>query len=220
MTRILHIIPTLDRGGAEKQLTLLAAGLQRAGHEVQVCCLTRGGPLECELEAAKVPVTIIGKRWKLDPFAYSRLKRHIVLFQPEIVHTWLFAANWYGRHAALQSGVPHILANERCVDRWKNWVHFGFDHYYARGTEKITTNSSGVVEFYANHGIAREKFVVIPNGIVPTDIPAQATDRTALLQDLGLPPQARLIAAVNRLWPQKAGKRFNLGVRSAPLRGG
>ena len=29
MRRILHIIPTLDRSGAEKQLTLLAAGLPR-----------------------------------------------------------------------------------------------------------------------------------------------------------------------------------------------
>ena len=35
--RILHIIPTLDRSGAEKQLTLLAAGLPRDEFDVHVC---------------------------------------------------------------------------------------------------------------------------------------------------------------------------------------
>jgi glycosyltransferase involved in cell wall biosynthesis len=43
--RILEIIPTLDRAGAEKQLTLLAAGLPADEFEVHVCALTRGGPL-------------------------------------------------------------------------------------------------------------------------------------------------------------------------------
>ena len=35
--RVLQIIPTLDRAGAEKQLCLLAAGLPRAEFEVHVC---------------------------------------------------------------------------------------------------------------------------------------------------------------------------------------
>jgi hypothetical protein len=43
--RILLIIPTLDRCGAEKQLTLLACGLPRDRFEVHVCVLTRDGPL-------------------------------------------------------------------------------------------------------------------------------------------------------------------------------
>ncbi len=43
--RILHIIPTLDRGGAEKQLVLLATRLPRDKFDVHVCTLTRSGPL-------------------------------------------------------------------------------------------------------------------------------------------------------------------------------
>jgi hypothetical protein len=70
--RILEIIPTLDRSGAEKQLSLLAAGLPRDEFEVHVCALTRGGPLEADLASAGVPTTVIGKRWKLDPAAFAR----------------------------------------------------------------------------------------------------------------------------------------------------
>ncbi|MBI3468525.1 MAG: glycosyl transferase family 1, partial [Planctomycetes bacterium] len=57
MYRILHVIPTLDRSGAEKQLTLLATGLPRDEFEVHVCALTRGGPLAEDLAAHDVPLT-------------------------------------------------------------------------------------------------------------------------------------------------------------------
>jgi glycosyltransferase involved in cell wall biosynthesis len=205
LPRILLIIPTLDRGGAEKQLTLLATGLHARGWDVHVCCLTRGGPWQATLAAAGVPVTIIGKPWKLDPLAFWRLKRYIAALQPDLVHTWLFAANSYGRAAALACGVKHVVAGERCVDPWKRSYELVIDRTLARRTERIVTNSSGVVDFYAQHRIPAEKFTVIPNGIAATESVA-ATDRPALLQELGLPTDSKLIGAVGRLWPQKRYK--------------
>lgn len=200
--RLLLIIPTLDRCGAEKQLTLLATGLPREKYDVHVCALTRGGPLlEC-LEEHDTPVTVIGKSWKVDPAAYLRLRKHIRRLAPEIVHTWIFAANAYGRFAAFGAGVKHVVAGERCVDQWKRGYEFTIDRYLARRTERIVTNSSGVREFYADHGIPADKFVVIPNGIRPFSPPEQ-TSREELLEELGLPSNARLIGAINRLWPQK-----------------
>ena len=200
--RILEIIPTLDRGGAEKQLTMLAANLPRDRFEVHVCALTRGGPLLEELQARDIPVIIIGKKWKIDPAAYYRLKRHIRELKPDLVHTWIFAANAYGRQAALAAGVKHVLAGERCVDPWKVWHELAIDRYLARRTERIVTNSSGVVEFYSSKGLPREKFVVIPNGIAPFSCKTPCT-RDELLAELGLPGNAVLIGAVGRLWPQK-----------------
>ena len=91
--RILHIIPSLDRAGAEKQMTLLVGGLPREAFEVHVCALTRGGPRQLELEAAGIPVTVIGKRFKVDPLAAWRLQRYVNRLRPDLVHTWLFAAN-------------------------------------------------------------------------------------------------------------------------------
>lgn len=203
--RILQIIPTLVRGGAEKQLALLAAGLSRDRFDVHVCVLTHSGPLEEDLRTAEVPLSFINKRWKIDPFAYWRLRKEIKRIQPDIVQTWLFAANAYGRQAAISADVKHILASERCVDPWKGSLQLSIDRVLAKKTERIITNSSGVQDFYAQQGLPSEKFVVIPNGIKPF-APAEAISRQQLLDELKLPSDARLIGAVGRLWPQKRVK--------------
>jgi hypothetical protein len=65
--RLLLVIPTLVRGGAEKQLALLAAGLPRDRFDVHVAVLTHTGPLEEQLRQAGIPVTVSGKRWKIEP---------------------------------------------------------------------------------------------------------------------------------------------------------
>jgi glycosyltransferase involved in cell wall biosynthesis len=200
--RLLLIIPTLVRGGAEKQLSLLARGLPRNEFQTHVAVLTHTGPLEAELRAAEVPVRVIGKRWKIDPFSYQRLLQHIRHLAPDIVHTWLFAANSYGRAAALRAGVKHIVGGERCVDPWKSAWQLTIDRMLARRTETIVTNSSGVKDFYVAHGLPADKFVIIPNGI-DAAIKPERGGREELLAELRLPPDARLIGAVGRLWPQK-----------------
>lgn len=167
--KILQIIPTLDRSGAEKQLVLLATNLPRDEFEVEVFALTRSGPLEEELRQANIPLTRINKRLKFDPFAMGRLKHEIRRFKPDLVHTWLFAANAYGRRAAISCGVKHLVAGERCVDPWKSWYHFFIDRRLEKKTDRIVTNSEGVREFYIEHGISPEKFVVIPNAVLPPD---------------------------------------------------
>jgi glycosyltransferase involved in cell wall biosynthesis len=205
LPRILLIIPTLDRGGPEKQLTLLACGLKSRGWDVHVACLTRGGPYEEQLIAAGVSVKHIGKTWKVDPLAYWRLKRFIQELKPDLVHTWLFAANSYGRAAAFAAGVKHVLACERCADPWKRMPHLLLDRYLARRTERLVTNSNGVVDLYAQKGLPREKFVVIPNGIAPFQSTAPS-ERSQLLKELELPENAKLVGAVGRLGAQKRYK--------------
>jgi glycosyltransferase involved in cell wall biosynthesis len=202
--RILEVIPTLVRGGAEKQLTMLATRLPSDTFDVHVAVLTHGGPNEETLRERGLPVTHINKSWKIDPAAYWRLKKLIVRLRPDIVHTWIFAANSYGRAAAFAAGVKHVIAGERCVDSWKVSHELAIDRYLAKRTERIVTNSSGVRDFYVQQGLPREKFTIIPNGIEASDIPMAS--REEVLNGLNLPSDARLIGAVGRLWPQKRYK--------------
>ncbi|ELP31746.1 glycosyltransferase family 4 protein [Rhodopirellula baltica] len=202
--KIALVIPTMDRGGAEKQVVLLAKGLHELGHDVRVFLLTRDGHRSEDLRAAGVPVVLIGKCFKMDPTALIRLKKQLVDFAPDIVHTWLFAANSFGRVAAKWAGVPVIIASERCVDPWKTGWHFLIDRRLQKISQAITTNSSGVQDFYAANGLDPAQFVVIPNGVESIDsTKTQAIDREEAFRRLEVASERRLIVAVGRLWPQK-----------------
>ena len=199
--RVALVIPTLDRGGAEKQLCLLAIGLRDHGIEPHVVLLTRDGPLRSQLDSAGVAITLIEKRFRADPTAYFRLRSWLKQWRGDIMHSWLFAANSYARQAAIAAGVPIVLGSERCVDPWKTPVHFAIDRYLAARTDGLTTNSIGVRDFYAAHGISAEKFTVIANGVSTRN--AQEISRAQAFSRLQVDPAKRLILAVGRLWLQK-----------------
>ena len=199
--RLVLVIPTMDQGGAEKQLALLAENLPRDEFDVHVCLLTRDGPRSESLRRAGVPITVIGKRFKADPTALFGLKRVLTSLAPDIVHTWLFAANSFGRAAALMAKTPVIIGSERCVDPWKSWWHFSIDRFLSRRSAAITTNSPGIREFYAQHGIQSELFRVICNGIPSPAV--SPISRQEALERLGVSLDRKLVIAVGRLWPQK-----------------
>ncbi|OYP36565.1 glycosyltransferase [Rhodopirellula sp. MGV] len=195
------IIPTMDRGGAEKQLALLACNLPRDEFDVKVFLLTRGGPRCNELRDGGVDYTVIGKRFKADPSALFRLRNELQQFAPDIAHTWIFAANAFGRMAARLAKVPVIIGSERCIDPWKTWWHWKIDRYLAKHSAAMTTNSAATQTFYTQHGISAELFHVIRNGI-PARQPS-SIDRYEAFRRLGVAPDRRLIISVGRLWAQK-----------------
>ena len=142
------LIPTLDRSGAEKQLVSLACGLSRDEFQVEVIALTRGGPLETELTQHQIPLTIIGKRHRLDLQALRRLRQHLATNRPNLLHTWLFAANAYGRIARTTSPTTRVIVSERCVDSWKRRWQLWIDRRLIARTDQFLANSQAVAEFY------------------------------------------------------------------------
>ncbi len=121
-----------------------------------------------------------------------------------MVHTWIFAANSYGRLAAIRQNIPVVLGGERCIDSWKRGYEFWIDRYLSRRSQGIITNSRGVVDFYARHGIDPNKFFVIPNGVDP--IVEKGISREEACKRLGIPKDRRIIAVIGRLWHQKNHK--------------
>jgi len=204
-SRIVLLIPTLDRSGAEKQFTLLATRLPRDEFEVSAIALTRGGPYADELRAAGIPVTVIGKRSKFDPMTFVRLRSELHRLQPDILHTWLFAANAYGRLCA--GIVPHakIVVSERCVDSWKAGWQLWIDRRLIDRTDRLIGNSPSVVDFYRELGVPAEKLVCIPNGIDTPALTASTdeNDRSAMLRELDFPTDAFVTGYIGRLAKQK-----------------
>ncbi len=207
MIRVALLIPTLDRSGAEKQLTLLATHLPRDEFELHVIVLTRGGPYADTLREHGIPVTILNKRLKFDPCALWRLRQTIKEIDPDILHTWLFAANSYGRLIAGKRLRPKVIVSERCVDSWKAGWQLWLDRQQIPRTTRLIGNSNAVVDFYAEHGFPRDRMAVVPNGIeLPVrvcDDEDAGTERARLLSEFGIPPGAKIVGYVGRLARQK-----------------
>ncbi len=223
--KILLLVPTLDQSGAEKQLTMLACRLPREEFEVRVVALTRGGPYADELARHGVRVTVLGKRWKFDPFTLWRLRRLIAAEQPDILHTWLFAANASGRMIVgrRRPHRPKIIVSERCVDVWKSGWQLWLDRQLIARTDRLVRNSQAVAEFYRLLGYPNERVRVIHNGIEfekgdrsifsPADSEAfvisdekmdlSPFSKRALLAELEIPPSSPVIGFIGRMARQK-----------------
>ncbi|MDB5385887.1 MAG: epsF 2 [Planctomycetaceae bacterium] len=203
---MLLVIPTLDQSGAEKQFSLLATGLPRDQFDVQTVALTRGGPYAETLKKHDIPLTILKKRWKFDPFCLRNLSRLIRRIQPDVIHTWLFAANSYVRMVAGGRGQPPVVVSERCVDSWKSGWQLKLDRWQIPRTARLVGNSNSVADFYRLQKFPDDRIRVVPNGI---ELPAGLSDLTDSERDrrraelCGLPPNAKVIGFVGRLARQK-----------------
>lgn len=209
MLKVLLLIPTLDRSGAEKQLTLLATGLPKEEFDVHVVCLTRGGPYQHLLADAGVRCTVIGKRFKFDPFALLRLRKLIRQEAPDIVHSWLFAANSYLRMIAGKKDRPRVIVSERCVDTWKSGWQRRLDRRQIKRTHLLVANSESVADFYKDLGYPDDRVVVIPNGVESPVTNHQSPEgdttdnREKLLTVLNIPADHHIVGYVGRIAKQK-----------------
>lgn len=201
---ISFVIPTLDQSGAERQLCHLACGLHQRQISVDVIALNRGGYYERPLQELGIPVSILQKRFRFDPLTWQRLRHTLHQRQPEIVQSFLFAANAYVRLPGVCPASSKIVISERCVDTWKSGWQKRMDRYQRRRMARMTTNSRAVADFYQHEiGVAAEDIDVIPNGIDTSEHSSGRPPSIDLRAELGLSPETRLVGFVGRLAAQK-----------------
>lgn len=203
MIEIMYVIATMDIGGAERHLIELVRRLNKEKYDAMVCCLTRGGPLEDELKQLSIRYFVLYKRFKFDFSVILKLIRLLTLEKVDILHTYMFTSNSFGRVAGVIARVPKIVISERCVDIWKNRFHFLVDRILLHWTDKVICVSNGVRKFYVDKiGINEEKALTIYNGVAleRPKIDAEVTTEYVLCSG------SHIIGTVARLTLQKGLK--------------
>jgi glycosyltransferase involved in cell wall biosynthesis len=201
MPRILHIIDSLGRTGTANQLLLLARGLTREGFDVHVCALDQRAPMLPEFAAAEIPVTIIGRRWVLDPLADWRVRQLVASLRPEIVHTWDTVAGMFGPIAVRSDAKPRLIAGHYGVRTYQPAWNSFVEKRFAKHVDRFVAGSPVVRGWCVSRGLPAEKFVVIPPGAAPTQ--GSDVSREDLLRELLLPKDAKLIGIIGRLVPER-----------------
>ena len=191
-------------------MSLLAMELPKFGVQPSVVALNRGGYYEKMLQAAKIPVTVLHKRFRFDPLTWVRLKRILRQQQPDIVQSFLFSANSFVRLPGICPSQAKIIVSERCVDSWKSGWQLAVDRRMAEKMAAMTVNSESVGQFYRETvGIPAHRIHVISNAVCfqqPADGEISAADLDSdmdLKKKFQLPNDAKLVVFIGRLAAQK-----------------
>ena len=177
---VMHILPTLAGGGAERIVHDLCTRLPDQGFRVVVVSILRGGPLEPAFRSAGIPTIILGKRGWLGRSAVFGLKRLMRERRPAIVHTHLFGADVWGRKAAWLAGVKVRVSTEHNV----NTDHGVFRRLIKWLMVPITTRFIAVSQevkryMMSEDGIPGKRITVIRNGIDMTRVIARGSESFA-----------------------------------------
>ncbi|HEV7876763.1 glycosyltransferase [Bradyrhizobium sp.] len=108
MVTVLHVIPTLEGGGAERQLSMLAAEQARRGIDVHVA-IRRGGVHAQAMRDRGVQLHELGNLRSVNPRLFLAIRRILKGLKPAIVQTWLPQMDIVGGLAALRSHTPWIV---------------------------------------------------------------------------------------------------------------
>ena len=96
--KVTHLIATLRRGGAEKQLWCLATALRRQGWPQSVIAFDSGGAWESRLREAGIAVYGVAPH-RIKPWRLWRLRRLLRQERPQIVMSWSSSSAIYARWA-------------------------------------------------------------------------------------------------------------------------
>lgn len=102
--QILHVITTVDRGGAEKQLVTLVAEQIKHGDKASIVYLKGRGELKSEFAALKVKVVGSRHTW----ISALKLFREIIRSKPDIIHAHLPAAEIFS--ALFHGKIPLVVS--------------------------------------------------------------------------------------------------------------
>lgn len=175
MVRVLHVIPTLGGGGAERQIVLLARELSRLKVDAHIAYMN-DGPNSDRARESGACIHRLKVRGNHSPRALFGLldliNRRI---RPTVVQTWLLHADVFGGLAAKLTRVPWVLSERAShlayLDGWKNAIRRNL----GRHAETIVANSEAGLRYWRDVGY-RGTGVVIRNIIEGADQPSPTNE--------------------------------------------
>lgn len=213
--RIAFLTRSLEVGGSERQMLLLARGLADRGHRVLVLSMYPGGALSSMLDGSEVSLKEMHKRgrWDLAGFLL-RLQGELKRWRPEVVHSYLDVPNIISAllrpslgGAAVVWGVRDALADLSAYDRFSRLIRW-LTYPISPLAQGIILNSSAARDLHVAKGLSQKNLAVIPNGIDVERFKFDSEGRERLRALWGIKPGELLIGLAARLDPKKDHQAF------------
>jgi len=199
MLTIVHLIPTLEGGGSERQLAMLATEQARRGYTVHIGS-RRGGVHKEHIRDRRVEIHTLGDLRALHPMLIAHIGSLFRRIKPDIVQTWLPQMDIVGGLVALSSSRPWILSERSSRGAYENapvpaWARRRLGQY----AKAIVANSAEGADYWARALPAPKNVSTVAN----------AVDIAAIRDAVPIPcqPQGEIghtLLFVGRLVPEKA----------------
>lgn len=203
--RVLFLTHSLQLGGAETQLAMVAGRLDRRRFDPSVLSFYGGGPLEAELRDRGVSTNSVNKRGRTEVVGFvARLAVAIRRTKPHIIFSFLTFPNVAAAmlrpawpRAKLIWGIryAHVDLGRRDLS-WR--MMFALEKRLARRPDLVICNSRAGRQRILTHGVATNRVEVIYNGIDAIRFSPDPKAGHELRKELELPHSALLIGLVAR----------------------
>ena len=195
--RILFVIGSLGRGGAEKQLHLLLKHLDRERFEPRVASLSVGGVWATRIRELGVPVVEFPRRHSADLSRLRALAGLVRTTAPHVLQTFSPYDMAYGFPVGRVCGVPVLIASRRTEPAryvGLGWTAGRLSGLLWRWADAIICTGEGARHRAPKRLSARH--VVIPNGVEPL---RPTRSRGEVRRTLGLQDSDLVVGSVGRL---------------------
>jgi glycosyltransferase involved in cell wall biosynthesis len=186
--------------------------------ELLVISLTTLSPVGDRLAARGIPVIALGGRNGVLTLAQlARLARVVRVWQPDVIHTWMYHANvtghmvrfaGRGRRPALITSVRGAL-HDRSNDKVALRAVRRIDAFLSARADRVVFNSAESARQHVEYGYASRNIEVIPNGFDAMRFIPSAERRQRVRSNLGIGEEP-LVGIVGR-FDRSKGHRFFLG---------
>jgi glycosyltransferase involved in cell wall biosynthesis len=208
--KITFLIRTLEYGGAERQLAVLAKGLHQRGHSITILTFYPIGQLDDDLRAAGVTVRSLEKkgRWDLLPFLKS-LGAYLEEEKPDIFHGYLTDPNIIGVvMKQFHPGIRYVWGVRQSYIDFSNYTWlmkylYRVECMLSRFADLIICNSRAGLAYAVSKGFHPDRMISIPNGIDTERFRPDPTAGERIRAEWNLEPEHVLIGMVGRLDPIK-----------------
>lgn len=206
--KVMHLIGSMDMGGAEKLTRLIIEALPKEEFISSVCCVKCGGYYADQLKEKGYPVyELIGipKRAPVSIInsvrAFWRLYRLLRKERPDILHTHLFSTSCLGRITAKVAGVRKIITTLHRVEYPLTQPRIE-PLFKALTTLYITDSHAAASELSRTLGITLSSITVIYNGIDVNEFSKPPTKKCAR-KSIGLRDVEFVLGVIAHLYMEK-----------------
>lgn len=202
--KVLLFIDSLENGGAQRQIVVLANVLHLRGYQVNLLTYYPGDQLSQFLVSDRIQRTLLPRHSKYDPGYFLRLYRYLRKERPDCVISYLSTPNFWARIAGRPARVPRIVTSERNINLAQNRSAALLERVLAPLSDVIVVNSHEGCRRLVQLGIAEKRLRVIYNGVDIGHFSRQPAAAVAQVRrSLGVATDDLLVLLPGRMETQK-----------------